>query len=166
MTFAAIDFETATYDRNSACSVGIVTIDNSIIVDEYYTLIQPPDNYYYYNNTKIHGISAKDTKHAGVFSAYYNEIYQRLTGKKIIAHNENFDRSVLRNCISHYGLSPENLQLNDNWECTLQFYRRLGYFPNRLSDCCKRLKIPLQHHDALSDAKACALLYLNYLQNY
>ena len=43
MTFTAIDFETATYDRHSACAVGIVTIDNGIIIDEYYTLIQPPD---------------------------------------------------------------------------------------------------------------------------
>ena len=44
MTFTAIDFETATSKHNSACSVGIVTVENGIIVDEYQTLIQPPKN--------------------------------------------------------------------------------------------------------------------------
>lgn len=166
MTFTAIDFETATYDRHSACAVGIITVDNGIIIDEYYTLIQPPDNYYYYNNTEIHGISAKDTKNIGTFDVHYEEIHKRLADKIVVAHNESFDRSVLNSCISHYGLSSKGLLLYKNWECTLQIYRSLGFYPNRLSDCCKRLNIPLQHHEALSDARACANLYLNYLQNH
>lgn len=166
MNFTSIDFETATYDRNSACAVGIVTVDNGIIVDEYYTLIQPPDNYYYYNNTEIHGISAKDTKNTGTFDVHFKEIHKRLTGKTVVAHNESFDRGVLNACIGHYGLSYKGLLLHKNWECTLQIYRSLGYYPNRLSDCCARLDIPLQHHEALSDARACAKLYLNYLQNH
>lgn len=166
MTFAAIDFETATYERSSACAVAIVTIENGIIVDEYYSLIQPPGNYYYYNNSEIHGISSRDTKDIGTFDAYYTEIHNRLLGKTVVAHNESFDRSVLKSCLSHYGLSSEDLLLDNNWECTLQIYRSLGFYPNRLSDCCKRLNIPLQHHEALSDARACAKLYLNYLENY
>lgn len=165
MTFTAIDFETATYDRNSACAVGLVTVDNGIIVDEYYTLIQPPDNYYYYNNTMIHGISSTDTKNIANFDAYYVEIHKRLIGKTVVAHNESFDRGVLNACINHYGLSSKDLMLDKNWECTLRLYRSLGYYPNRLSDCCQRLNIPLKHHEALSDARACAQLYLNYLQN-
>ena len=46
MTFTTIDFETATSNRNSACAVGIVTVENRIITEEYYTLIQPPNNEY------------------------------------------------------------------------------------------------------------------------
>lgn len=164
MTFAAIDFETATYDRNSACAVGIVTVENGIIIDEYYTLIQPPDNYYYYNNTEIHGISSKDTKNTGTFDAHYEEIHKRLVGKTVVAHNESFDRGVLKGCISHYGMSSKGMLLHKSWECTVQIYRSLGFYPNLLSDCCTRLNIPLQHHEALSDARACAMLYLHYLQ--
>lgn len=166
MTFTAIDFETATYERDSACAVGIVTVDNGIIVDEYYTLIQPPDNYYYYNNTKIHGISSKDTKSIDTFDAHYAEIHKRLLGKTVVAHNESFDRTVLKSCINYYDLSSKDLFLDKNWKCTLQLYRSLGFYPNKLSDCCQRLNIPLQHHEALSDARACAKLYLNYLENY
>ena len=42
MNFVAIDFETATSFH--PCSVGIVTVENGIIVDEFVTLIQPPRN--------------------------------------------------------------------------------------------------------------------------
>ena len=166
MTFTAIDFETATYYRDSACAVGIVTVDNGLIVDEYHTLIQPPNNYYYYNNTNIHGISAKDTINVGTFDVCFAEIQKRLLGKIVVAHNEYFDRSVLNACISYYGLTSKNFLLDKKWVCTLKLYRSLGFYPNRLCDCCERLNIPLQHHEALSDARACAKLYLNYLENH
>lgn len=42
LSFAAIDFETATGYMESACSVGIVTVTDGVITDEYYSLIQPP----------------------------------------------------------------------------------------------------------------------------
>ena len=48
--FVAIDFETANNYRNSACAVGIVTVTDNVITDEYYTLIQPPLNQYNYHN--------------------------------------------------------------------------------------------------------------------
>ena len=46
--FAAIDFETANYERSSVCSVGIVIVRNGEIVDRFYSLIQPEPNYYNY----------------------------------------------------------------------------------------------------------------------
>jgi DNA polymerase-3 subunit epsilon len=83
--------------------------------------------------------------------------------RKIVAHNESFDRSVLRQCIAHYGLSSQGLFLHKNWDCTVKISRSLGYAPNKLSDCCARFNIPLQHHEALSDARACAKLYLQLM---
>lgn len=165
MTFAAIDFETATYDMHSACAVGIVTVENDIITDEYYTLIQPPDNYYFTKNIEIHGINGRHTFNKGTFDVYYPEIYKRLLNKTVVAHNEEFDRNVLKSCISHYRLSSKGLSLHKNWECTLRLSRSMGYYPNKLSDCCRRHNIQLQHHEALSDARACAQLYLHHLQS-
>ncbi|HQV76846.1 MAG TPA: 3'-5' exonuclease [Chitinophagales bacterium] len=166
MTFTAIDFETATQHGHSACAVGIVTVEHSLIVDEYQTLIQPPENYYAYHNIRVHGITAKQTANTATFEDLYPEIYKRLLHKQVVAHNENFDRTVLRKCIQFYGLSSKGLFLHKQWQCTVKLYRSLGYQHNRLSDCCARLNIPLQHHNALSDARACALLYLHfYLTN-
>ena len=44
--FAAIDFETANYERTSVCSVGVVIVRDGEIVDTFYSLIQPEPNYY------------------------------------------------------------------------------------------------------------------------
>ena len=44
MNFTAIDFETATYTRNNACAIGLVTVENSQITDTYYSRIRPPEN--------------------------------------------------------------------------------------------------------------------------
>ena len=41
MNFTAIDFETATGKRSSACAVGIVTVEDGVISDTFYSLIQP-----------------------------------------------------------------------------------------------------------------------------
>ena len=40
--FAAIDFETADYERNSACSVSVVIVENLEVVETYTRLIRPP----------------------------------------------------------------------------------------------------------------------------
>jgi DNA polymerase-3 subunit epsilon len=164
MTFTSIDFETATSHGHSACAVGIVTVEHDVVTDEFYTLIQPPQNFYSYHNIRVHGITPEQTQDVGTFDEQYVEIYKRLLHRKIVAHNESFDRSVLRQCIAHYGLSSQGLFLHKNWECTVKISRSLGYAPNKLSDCCARFNIDLKHHEALSDARACAKLYLNLIQ--
>jgi len=44
--FAAIDFETANFQRTSVCSVGVVIYRNGQKVDEFYSLIKPEPEYY------------------------------------------------------------------------------------------------------------------------
>jgi DNA polymerase-3 subunit epsilon len=52
MTFTAIDFETATAFH--PCSVGIVTVENGVIVDEFVSLIKP-NNLYSPYTIQVHG---------------------------------------------------------------------------------------------------------------
>ena len=159
MTFTAIDFETATGYRNSACAVGIVSVENGKITEKYISLIQPPENQIWRKFTEIHGISWRDTLDAPTFAELYPKIRKRLFGRTLVAHNANFDRDVLQQTMAHYGLDYADLQLPD-WECTLKIYRAKGFKPANLAACCDRLNIPLNHHEALSDALACAELYL------
>lgn len=160
MNFVAIDFETATGTRNSACAVGIVTVANGEIAETWHSLIQPPDNYYSRMNIDIHGITPAQTRKSPNFAGIFPEIKQRLQGKLLVAHNESFDRGVLKNTMAHYGLDYKELQLPDRWECTVKIYRARGFTPCDLGTCCERMKIPLKHHEALSDALACAHLFL------
>ncbi len=159
-SFTAIDFETATGYMNSACAVGIVSYENGILIDEFYSLIQPPDNYYRYWNIKVHGITSADTENAPLFHNIYPEIRKRLKGKTVVAHNESFDRNVLIRTMQLYSLLYNELCLSDRWECTCRIYRAKGFSPASLGACCERLGIELNHHHALSDAHACARLFL------
>ena len=151
-TFTAIDFETA--DRHHICAVGIVSVKNSKIIDEYYTLIKPPGNNYNYYNVRVHGITPEQTENAPTFKAVYPEIKKRLQNKIVVAHNESFDRNVLIKTMRDFDLNYSELNLNERWECT---YRIHGH---KLNVCCEIHNIELNHHEALSDARACALLYL------
>jgi DNA polymerase-3 subunit epsilon len=101
MNFTAIDFETATARHHSACAVGIVTVENGEIVDQYSTLIRPPNNEYLYWNIEVHGIRPTDTASAPTFAELYPELRKRLHGRTVVAHNEAFDRSVLKHTMSH-----------------------------------------------------------------
>jgi len=46
-------------------------------------------------------------------------------------------------------------------ECSMRMARDAwGLRPTKLPDTCRHLGIPLRHHDALSDAEACARIVL------
>ena len=160
MDFTAIDFETATGYAHSACAVGIVTVEQGVITDEYYTLIQPPDNEYWYRNIMVHGIRPAQTAALPDFAMLFPEIRSRLAGRTVVAHNESFDRNVLMKSMAYYGLRYDELALDDRWECTCRIYKAKGYKPANLKACSDRNGITLNHHEALSDAIACAKLYM------
>lgn len=160
MNFTAIDFETATQSRDSACAVGIVTVENGVVIESFYALIRPPENRYFWRNVEVHGIQAHDTQHEKSFAELYPELKSRLQGRTVVAHNATFDKSVLEKCMESAGFDQASLDISHRWQCTLQIYRKKGYKPCKLSDCCNALSIPLNHHHALSDAIGCAELYL------
>ena len=160
MNFVAIDFETATGKRDSACQVGIVMVKDGVIEHEWSTLIKPPGNTYAYFNTKVHELKSEHTKDAPTFKEVYPEIKRRLKGNIIVAHNESFDRDVLEKTMISNGLDYSELGLSKKWECTMNKFKKMGYASSKLNECCKKHNIELEHHEALSDARACAKLFL------
>jgi len=161
MTFTAIDFETATAARNSACAVGLVTVENGAITDRYYSLIRPPENQYAWHNIQVHGIKPEETADALPFrDLFLTELLPRIDNQLLVAHNAPFDRSVLTASLVSADLPSATYADPTRWVCTLRLYRQKGYNPCRLSDCCAALNIALDHHHALSDAIGCAELYL------
>ena len=160
-TFTAIDFELATSDYTSVCAIGVVTVVEGKIVNEYYSLIQPPGNKYMWQTTRVHGIKAKDTQHAPNFGEIFPELLPLLFHQDMVAHNESFDRQVLRKTMELHKLDYKALLLPQKWVCTSELYKKMGFPKTKLSVCCSLMDIPLAHHDALSDARASALLYLN-----
>lgn len=160
MNFVAIDFETATAERKSACAVAIITVEEGQIVDAYHQFIQPPNNEYSWRNTQVHGMTSRDTRNSPNFAQILPEIQKRLAGQTVVAHNESFDRSVLTRTLEHYGHDYASLNLAARWQCTMKIYKAKGFKPAKLNVLCDHFSIELKHHEALSDAKACAELFL------
>jgi DNA polymerase-3 subunit epsilon len=155
-TFAAIDFETADSGRDSACALGIVRCEKGKIVTQYTSLIRPPRRSFQF--TWLHGISWEDVADKPSFGELWHEIAPLLDGTEFIAaHNAGFDRGVLEVCGLQEGITiPPRRHL-----CTVRLARLLWDIrPTKLSDVCGQFEIPLDHHNAASDALACAKIVL------
>src|SRR5690606_28858488 len=83
-----------------------------------------------------------------------------LQEKKMVAHNAAFDREILYHSMFSAGLNFDDLRLPKKWDCTVNIYRRKGLPKVNLAACSKLYGIELSHHNALSDARACAKLYM------
>jgi DNA polymerase III subunit epsilon len=163
LNFVAIDFETANNRPHSACAVGIVVVKNGEIFEEYYSLIKPPDNFYMYHNTRVHGINPEDTENAPTFEEIYPEIRRLMREQHVVAHNEAFDRNVMYHSMEYYDIAYADLLIPARWDCTVKLFRKKLQGKVNLAACCSRYDIPLNHHNALSDAKACAKLFMIHL---
>ena len=152
-SFTAIDFETAQGKRSSICQLGLVRVENGIITGTMNRLICPPDNYYFYRNTSIHGICAEHTRNAPTFAALWQQIKPFILNQTVVAHNGAFDFSCLAQTLNYYQLQLPDYQK----QCTYKIYKK------DLASLCREHRIKLNHHDALSDAMACAELYAMHL---
>jgi DNA polymerase-3 subunit epsilon len=155
-SFAALDFETSDYSPDSACAIGIVRVEDNTIVKKYSHLIKPPRQRMRF--TDVHGITWADVAHQPTFADLWPEIEKHLSDVDfIVAHNASFDKRVLYGCCNFYSISAPPLA----FKCTVQVARNhFGIRPANLANVCKFLKIALNHHEALSDAMACAQIML------
>lgn len=154
--FAAIDFETANYQRNSACAVGIAVVRAGRIVTLERRLIRPPTREFYF--THIHGLAWKDVQNVPTFAEVWREVFPMFADVAFLAaHNAQFDRGVLEACCQYHRLRGPA----QSFVCTVNVARSVwNIYPTKLPDVCRRLRIPLEHHEAGSDAEACARIVL------
>ncbi|MBI4846833.1 MAG: 3'-5' exonuclease [Candidatus Omnitrophica bacterium] len=159
--FAAIDFETADYGRDSACSISIVIVEKGEIVKKTSFLIRPPRRDFVFSY--LHGISWRDVEKQPDFIGLWPKINKSLKKVEFIAaHNASFDRGVLRACCAMAGITPPDVK----YLCTMKLARYLwGIYPTKLPDVCRHFDISFKHHNAESDATACANIVLKALKD-
>jgi DNA polymerase-3 subunit epsilon len=155
-SFVAIDFETANPKPESACALGVVHCEGGRVVDRHVHLIRPPHRHFTF--THIHGLTWINVADAPDFATVWVEIAERFAGIDFIAaHNARFDGAVLDACCRTYGLEPPEAP----FVCTVRMSRAMWSVKNAdLASMARFLCIPLDHHEALSDATACAEIVL------
>ncbi|HLW67500.1 MAG TPA: 3'-5' exonuclease [Gemmataceae bacterium] len=154
--FVAIDFETADRGSDSACAIGMARVEGSEIVARKVMLLRPPRQYFTF--TYIHGITWSDVKDSPTFAEAWPELRRFMEGAHFLAaHNAMFDRRVLECCCLQASLDvPQTPFL-----CTLHLSRKTWRLrSNKLNDVCAHLGVALRHHDAGSDADACAQIVI------
>lgn len=156
LRFAVIDFETATFARDSACSVGMAFVREDGGIDLRRHLIRPPTREFRF--THIHGLGWNDVRDAPTFATVWEGLAPLVADVRFLAaHNAPFDRGVLRACCETYGLD----QPDPPFICTVRVARSVWNIrPTKLSNVCRQLGIALRHHEAGSDALACANIIL------
>lgn len=162
--FIAIDFETATLEMNSACSLGIACVEKFEIKETHYFLIQPPENKYSATNIKIHGINSADTVSSPTFPEVWNEIRHLFVDTIVVAHNVRFDLSVLKACLDFYELSVDDFPYIDSIAVSNRVIKDKNYSKS-LVDRAAYFNVPIeQHHNALNDAVVCAKIVIDSIK--
>ncbi|MDO4571478.1 MAG: 3'-5' exonuclease [Planctomycetia bacterium] len=157
MNFVAIDFETANFSPESACSIGLARCESGMVTQTYQSFIRPPRLYFAQRCVEVHGIEAKDVRGCPTFRDLWEDIRSFIGQSILVAHNAPFDRRVLSSCLEWYALP----QISNPWECSLQSARRNLSLPNyQLHTVAAHFGIQFHHHDALEDAVAAAQIMI------
>ena len=157
--FVAIDFETANERFYSACAIGIVLFVGDRPIRRTHYLINPkcdfdPDN------ISIHGITPDQVSHSPTFKKLWPKIESFFKLYPIVAYSD-FDMKVLMSLIKHYKIrSAESFKITYIDACQLARENLPGLPNYKLPTVAEYLNIAgLKHHDALSDAETCGLIY-------
>jgi DNA polymerase-3 subunit epsilon len=160
-TFTAIDFETANYYRSSACSIGLVRVENGEVVGTFESYIRPYPYWFHPINRSIHGISENECSEAPSFAEIWPQIEHWVKGQILVAHNAPFDRSVLNHLLDHHKIAGEP----KDYLCTLYLCKiqLKGLKSYRLPAVYHQLFNEIfEHHQALADSHAASRIALHF----
>lgn len=152
--FTALDFETANMQRSSACQIGIAVVASGKLVMTKSWLIKPPTAYFTFS--ELHGITYRHVQHAPTFQQLWPEIKPYIEHKIIAAHNASFDTGVLLATLKNYQVAVPEFYVIDSLQAARKAWP--GLSNHKLSTVADYLQVDLQHHDAGSDAQACAAI--------
>ena len=162
MRYIVFDVETPNRANDRMSAIGITVIEGGRIADSFFSFVDPETHFDRFN-TQLTGISARTVQGAPNFPALWQRIAPLMSSGILVAHNAVFDMGVLKKCLQGYGIPWKTTA---KYLCTVQSARRLlPGMKHSLDVMCEHYGIPLDHHKADSDARACAEILLRYLQS-
>jgi DNA polymerase-3 subunit epsilon len=157
---AALDFETASNERDSVCAVGACRLGIDGRIESRSWLVRPPEMHFLAGNVRLHRITPDMVERCDEFPGVWPEIRDFIApADELWAHYAPFDSAVVRAVWSRYGLPDAAPSLMCTWELACATVPQLP--KHDLPSVCRLLGIGLEHHQAASDAEACALIALS-----
>lgn len=160
ISFKAVDVETANTDSASICQIGIASVQDGNVTDQWKSLVNPEKQFDPWN-TRIHGITEDDVRDSPTLAEIRSELSVRLHGSVVVSHT-GFDRIAFDRAMAKNRLE----QLQVTWLDSAKIARRA--WPDRyarrgygLKSVAQDLGIPFRHHDALEDARAAAEIVIH-----
>lgn len=165
-SFLAIDYETANGSYESVCAVGISLVEDLKITSNFYTLIKPDKEFRFFDpfNTSIHGITENDVKNAPSFKEVWPEIEKMYLPNRLpfACHYAGFDIRVTEAMLHTIGNEFGDIYFYDTCTVSKKVWPELINF--KLNTISEFLEIDLNHHNAASDAEACAQIAIKHLE--
>ena len=159
--FIVFDVETPNRYNNRMSAIGISVVESGKIVYSYFSYVNPEtffDNF----NTMLTGIDERTVASAPTFPKLWKNIEPLFSSGILVAHNALFDLSVLKKCLTDYGIA---WKASADYCCTVQIgHRLLPGMQYKLNVLCDHYGIPLNHHQADSDSRAARIE--DYVKQY
>ena len=159
--YLAFDVETPNARNDRMSAIGLTLIEDGRIKRTHATLINPETHFDAFN-IALTGITPEAAGQAMTFPELWALVRPLFDSCVLVAHNAPFDMHVLSSCLHHYGMDCLD---EYPYLCTVRMGRYVyPCLPNhRLNTMCDALGIPLDHHQAGSDSRACACLLADYI---
>ena len=159
-TYIAFDVETPNARNDRMSAIGLCVVEDGEITREFYSLVNP-ETWFDAFNIRLTHITPAMVQSQPTFPLLWELLRPLMEKGVLVAHNAPFDLGVLAKCLHDYGIEWKP---SVRYACTCQMGRRLlPELPHhRLNDLCDYFSLPLNHHNALSDTRACAGLLLRY----
>ena len=162
MRYICFDVETPNRRNDRMSAIGVCVVEDGVIVKEYYSLVNPEEPFEDFNIALTH-ITPAMAAEAPTFPELWTTLKPVFKSGLLVAHNAQFDMSVLSKCLHGYDIPCSDLT---RYICTCRMGKRIlpSLENHRLDTISRALGIELEHHNALSDARACAMILLHCLR--
>ena len=159
--YIAFDVETPNYANDRMSAIGVAVVEGGRVTETYDLLVDPEVPFESFN-VALTGITPQMVAGQPTFLEAWERLRPIFESGLLVAHNAQFDMSVLAKCLRAYGLFWRE---QAPYACTCQMSRRLlpGLPNHRLNTLCDHLGIELDHHRAGSDSAACGRILLRHL---
>ena len=159
MKFLVFDTETPNCRNDRISQIGLCVVENGRAGAPESYLVDPECDFDAFN-VMLTGITPEMCAQEPCFAALWTKQIKKLfSGVTLVAHNAPFDMAVLAKCLAAYGIEwQERAAYVDT---VLLARRAFPALPNhKLDTLAAHLGLELRHHDAGSDALACAAVLL------